>query len=357
MRNTILMATLLTLGFIACKKSGPVGQEIHISFPFTNANIEMTVASENIPEKVRDIHFFNEKSGIAMAYNGKVYKTTDNGNSWTVQFTNTTPDQPFYKMLFTDQTTGFIVGGNHGCNGTGCTPAGGILLKTMDAGETWNVVYHKAGSVECKGISKNANGDLFMIQKGFSPNSKVQTTILKSSDAGVTWTLNSIHNFEAQTIYFINSTGYIAGGVGDATIVRSSDNGATWTDTKKFTGNWVGDISSSKHVTYCLVDGITLYKSTDDGNSWQVAYQTMNYRSNLIDALTDESCLLWGTGDYTGGCFGYSYGAFRQSVDGGNNWEHTQLKEIGNIFASSFYNSTEGYILSGKLIKVKTNQK
>lgn len=355
MKNTLLIVTLIILGFASCKKSNTKNQEINISFPFKNANIEMTVASENMPNNIWDIHFFNETTGIAMTYDGKVYKTTDKGISWTLKFTNTNIDQPFYKIFFKDQNTGFIIGGSQGCSGTGCTPAGGIVIKTIDAGETWNIVYQVAGSIEFKSIAENTNGDLYMIQKGFLPNTNVQTTILKSTDEGLTWAINSTHSLDAYKIYFNNNIGYITGGVGDATIIRSIDNGSTWTDTKKFTGNWAGAISSFNNSTYCIVDGINLYKSIDNGNTWQLAYQNKNYSSNIINALTDKSCLLWGSGEYTGGCFGYSYGAFRQSIDGGNNWTDNQLKEIGNINTTSFYNSTEGYILSGKLIKVKTN--
>jgi photosystem II stability/assembly factor-like uncharacterized protein len=355
MKNYIIIGLLVIFGLASCRKSNPTKQDINISFPFKNANIEMTVASENMPKNIWDIHFFNEATGIAMTYDGKVFKTTDKGITWTLKFTNTTLDQPFYKILFKDQNTGYIVGGNSGCGGTGCTPAGGIVIKTIDAGETWNIIYQVSGMVDFKSIAINSNGDLFLIQNGYTSNSTSQATILKSNDEGLTWTKNATVNLSVYKIAFNNNVGYLTGGVGNATIIRSTDNGTTWNDTKTFTGNWVGDISSFNNSTYCLVDGINLYKTIDNGNTWQIAYQNKNYNSGIINALTDKSCILWGTGEYTGGCFGYSFGAFRQSVDGGNNWADNQLKEIGNINTTSFYSSTEGYILSGKLIKVKTN--
>ncbi len=355
MKSTLLIGLLLIIGMSSCRKSNPKKQDINISFPFKNDHIQMNVASVNMPRQVWDIHFFNETTGIAMTYDGKVYKTNDKGASWILKFTNTILDQPFYKIVFKDQNTGYIVGGNSGCSGTGCTPAGGLVIKTIDGGETWNIIYQVPGLVDFKSLAINSNGDLFLIQNGFTPNSTAQTTILKSSDEGLTWVTNSTVNLSVYKIAFNNNVGYLTGGVGNATIIRSLDNGTTWTDSKSFTGNWVGDVSFSGNSTYCIVDGVTLYKSTNNGDTWQIAYQNSNYTSNIINALSDKSCLLWGTGEYTGGCFGYSYGAFRQSVDSGNNWTDVQLKEIGNINTSSFYSSTEGYILSGKLIKVKTN--
>ena len=204
MKNTLLIGLLIIVGFVSCKKTSLTKQNINISFPFTNENIEMTVASENIPKKVWDIHFFNEETGIAMTYDGKVYKTNDKGITWTLKFTNTILDQPFYKIVFKDQNTGYIVGGNSGCSGTGCTPAGGIVIKTIDAGETWNIIYQVPGMVDFMCMAINSNGDLFLIQNGFTPNSTAQTSILKSSDEGLTWTTNSKVNLSSYKIAFNN---------------------------------------------------------------------------------------------------------------------------------------------------------
>ena len=40
-------------------------------------------------------------------------------------------------LYFYDANTGFAVGGESDCSGSGCIPRGSIVLKTTDGGRTW----------------------------------------------------------------------------------------------------------------------------------------------------------------------------------------------------------------------------
>ena len=91
----------------------------------------------------------------------------------------------------------------------------------------------------------------------------------------------------------------------------------------------------------------------DNGDSWVKTNNNSRYSSSKVNLLTENSCLIWGSGSYTGGCFGYSNGAVKQTLNSGADWSENEFKDImGAINCTSFYSSTEGYALADKLFKV-----
>lgn len=343
MKNLIyilLIGLLLTTG---CKKDEviPTGATL----PFENNNIKIELFANPAPSSIRDIFFFNASTGFAVSYDGKIYKTTNNGVTWDLKYTNPTTNQPFFQILFTDANVGFVVGGSNSCGGTGCVPPGGLILKTTDGGNNWTKILQASSFEEFVSISSNSSGDLFAISNG------TKGRIYKSTNAGLNWTTIDSLNFNLQKIFFADNFGYCSGMKGN--IIRSSDNGTTWTLNTTFTANYATDIKFINGNGFCIADNQIVYKTTDNGNNWA---QSLNHQSSsfVLNPLTANSCLVFGAGAYSGGDFGTWSGKLIQTTNAGDNWTETELKEIEPIRYSSFYSTTEGYAVAGsKLLKVK----
>ena len=132
MKKVIFFSFLLTLALYSCQKQSlePVGNTL----PFENGDIRLELAASSVPSFIRDIHFFNESEGIAITNDGKIYRTSDKGVTWELKFIDPHPDQIYFQILFLDENIGYVVGGNTGCGGNDCIPAGGTILKTTNGG-------------------------------------------------------------------------------------------------------------------------------------------------------------------------------------------------------------------------------
>jgi photosystem II stability/assembly factor-like uncharacterized protein len=331
----------LTLAILsaACRRDPAI-----VDLPFENKDIQIELASTTIPvlNSIRDMQFVDETTGFIISHDGRIYKTVDKGNTWTLKYTNPTHDQPFYQVLFVSKNVGYVAGGANWCNGAGCKWPGGLVIKTIDGGETWAVIYEVKDQVEFNTIAQNSNGDLFITSNG-APINK----ILKSSDDGASWSIVASLKELPIELNFSDSRGFCTGArtFGDVTIIRSDDNGNSWTYRTSIEGHTYS-IAFKGLTGYCLTDTSSLYQTTDNGENWTHTSFPSNYNSRIIDALTPNMCLVWGSG------------SVRITTNAGKDWTGYHLPELSGVILSSFYSSTEGYLLlllpqgSGKLLKV-----
>ena len=138
----------------SCKKDDIITNGA--TLPFENNNIKIELVTPAAPSSIRDIFFFNASTGFAVSYDGKIYKTTNNGVAWDLKYTNPTTNQPFFQILFTDANVGYIVGGSNSCGGTGCVPPGGLILKTTVGGDNWTKIFQSSSLEEFVSISSNS---------------------------------------------------------------------------------------------------------------------------------------------------------------------------------------------------------
>ena len=113
---------------------------------------------------LRDVCFVDANIGTAVGYYGTIVRTTDGGNSWTIQQSGTSLD--LWGVSFSDASNGTAVG------------AGGMILRTTDGGEHWNI--QASGTVEeLRDVSfADANNGTAV---GFGG------LILHTTDGGSTW--------------------------------------------------------------------------------------------------------------------------------------------------------------------------
>lgn len=139
-RFNIAILFFATTMIISCYKDNQLPHQTAETLPFENENIRLEVISSTLLDYITGFHFFNASTGVAVSYEAKIFKTTDKGVTWITQYSNPIPNQPFSDIFFTDANVGYVVGGSTSCVEPWCVPSGGVILKTIDGGESWTRV-------------------------------------------------------------------------------------------------------------------------------------------------------------------------------------------------------------------------
>jgi photosystem II stability/assembly factor-like uncharacterized protein len=189
----------------------------------------------------RDVEAFDENLAYLLSAGpgdqSRIYKTTDAGKTWSLQFTNKDPKGFFDCMAFWDRDHGIALG----------DPVGGhfTLITTENGGSTWNQIPIESlpPSIEGEGAFA-ASGTCITVEgqnnAWFATGGKV-ARVFRSADRGKTWRVANtpiMHGEEATGIFSIAfpdaKYGVIAGGdykhpeKGEANLAFTEDGGATW---------------------------------------------------------------------------------------------------------------------------------
>jgi photosystem II stability/assembly factor-like uncharacterized protein len=246
--------------------------------------------------------------------------------------------------------------------------AGGGVWKTTDAGNRWTPLTDDQGTLFMGAIAlAPGDPDVIYAGTGEATNSALSFTghgVLKSTDAGASWTLLGADVFDRHTISQVvvapddPNTVYVAVGgsgthglAGNTGIWRSTDGGATWTDTTATLSTTAAfsdvEIDPTQPQTlYAAVGSFRgasvngVYKSTDGGNTWSVAgnfpIDVRDGRITVAVAPSDPQTLYVSVS--ASGLGGSSFGRLLEvlkSTDGGNTW--TVLPNTPNLGGSGWY--------------------
>jgi len=221
-----------------------------------------------------DVDFINTTTGYVIGEKGTLMKTTDAGESWEFIPTGTFAD--FRKMCFTSENTGYA------------STLDAHLLKTTDGGYSWQIL--------------------------------------------ATDTLEEIFD-----IFFLNeNTGFIAADHGN--LLRTVDGGLTW---DRALVNQYLDITSvffvNDYIGYATSKIGRYYKTTDGGDSW-----VMNIEPAWMD-LYDVYFV-----DLNNGFISGRDGFFMRTTNGGNTWTSSNCGcEVREMH---FINGTTGYAINEQLL-------
>ena len=176
----------------------------------------------------------------------------------------------------------------------------GILYKTEDGGEHWDLHWRKPGTfIRALGFVDEHVGVLGNVGVDYFPGVKDETPLYRTTDGGETWNSVSIRGPKPKGICAIdvfrkpfinhgvlsNRTTMRAGGRvgGPAYLLRSDDEGLTWTSQDmstftamildvKFVSERVGFIAGATDVDVEKAHALVL-RTGDGGKSWQTVYE------------------------------------------------------------------------------------
>jgi photosystem II stability/assembly factor-like uncharacterized protein len=187
-------------------------------------------------------------AGETYDYRGIIFRTTDWGADWETIYTGGI-NSSIYATCFTDLFTGYAVGYN------------GLILKTKDAGSTWNQ--------QTSGMSANLYAVFFLnVDTGFIAGTN--GAILKTVDGGTHWTDHSVgYLLTMFSLYFPTSdTGFAVGEpvpVTSGLIMKTTDGGITWSTqfpgTVPLTSVWF----TSPSTGYAVSENGSIYKTINGG--------------------------------------------------------------------------------------------
>ncbi len=329
--------TLLLLGLPA----GPAGAQTEACTWSPQPNPESEVTGRE-PQSFRAVSFPDVNNGWAVGRGGTILATTDGGENWVSQVSNTTQD--LQGVSFVDANNGWAVG------------FGGTILATTDGGATW--VAQDSGVVgdhQFRAVHfVDANNGWAVGYLGFSEI--LDDVIVHTTDGGATWTEQAT-TVEGQSLWavdFVNDS--IGWAVGDtATILATTDGGSSWTLQDSGLG-----------VNSLLLRGVSF---VDANTGWAVG------ANSIITATTDGgatwtpqnsgSFLAFGGVDFVSQTTGWgaqAAGSIRKTTDGGATWVDdptnlsSSLKNFTFLNGIDFVNETTGWAVGdyGTIIACKT---
>ena len=242
-----------------------------------------------------------------------------------------------YQLLsvyFINQTTGFA-GGLHG-----------QILKTTDSGVSWQVnTLIDTSAAFCSFYFLNPTtgytaGRILILGQTFL----AKPLILKTTDGGGTWDSQlDDSGYTLWTVDFINdNTGYVTGGLygtGPNKFLSTTDGGSNW-QVGSLAGTGYLQSISFQNVNTGYANSLYgyIYKTTNSGLNWSIISNLPYY---LFSAVFNNS----DNGYATGGNLADSSGVIYKTTDGGNNWDIKYSDNLGLINWVTFVNANTGFAL------------
>ncbi len=290
-------------------------------------NLAITSISQD-PVNKNNLYFSTgESSGNIDAVRGMgVWKSADGGNTWN-QLASTNNSNFYYsnKIFVSGNDTVFV-----------CTKSG--LFRSVNGGTAFTKVLgtgiSSAGGDVSYDIEKTYNGTLYATT---SNGTSTTGTMHKSYDKGATWTtplaLGSVLRREIQIGISNNDTSTIWGLVENAStitaIIKSTDAGLTFTTTTAYPVDADGGIPSTdfsrtqgwydlsiavdpNNSSVCYVGGVDLFKTANGGTTWtQVSHWYGGFGFPYVHA--DQHIALYSPGSSSIIYFGCDGGIFYSS--------------------------------------------
>lgn len=223
---------------------------------------------------------------------------------------------------------------------------GSVVSKTIDGFSSWSS-YWTGMSLSMSIFFSDVNTGYIVGQ-----NDDESGGILKTTDAGMTWTEQTSGVTERlNSVFFIDSnTGYAVGGNG--TIIKTNNGGANWIiqtsgTTRNLNSVYFTDVNTGYAVGGnfggTTLSGIIL-KTTNGGTDWTIQDSTISTYPLTSVYIIDN---------YTGYIVGYG-GKIFKTTNGGTDWIEQTSGVTQNLNSVFFIDSNNGYAVGVNSIILKT---
>jgi photosystem II stability/assembly factor-like uncharacterized protein len=224
----------------------------------TNGGSSWTALSAPSAVTYYNVNFINENLGFIMGESGRIEKTTDGGATW-VQKTSGIVHSIMASDILSDGTTIYAAGGGSGI---------GVILKSSDAGETWTALAQPA-NVVFRGIDFDKTNPQtgYLVGEGLAGASN---SIYKTTNGGSSWTLlttpySDISNFFAVSV--VDQNNFVAVG-GNKRILKSANGGTNWSQLDNSAANYYRGVHFSNPTNGYVVGGNGKILFTSNGTSF-----------------------------------------------------------------------------------------
>jgi photosystem II stability/assembly factor-like uncharacterized protein len=291
-----------------------------------------TIKPGDIHENIYDGMMLSHDIYIMVGERGKIYRSTDAGESWKVMPSGT--HQPLFSVSFGDDRNGWISGN------------GGLILHTKDGGKTW---------VKQDSSTKKDLLSIHFADARMGAAVGDWGAIVRTENGGGTW--EDVSLADDVVLYGVKMidgmTGYLTGEFG--IVFKTEDGGKTWQSLLD-----ERDTSLEPQSLFCLtedkgtlffggMDGKIIY-SEDKGQNW---VRSRNDLKQSIYGIAVKGNNGWAVGDL---------GAVLFSTDRGKTWNQVELPlqfKLSWICAVDSMNSdaVSGFAAGSKglFLKIKNN--
>jgi uncharacterized repeat protein (TIGR01451 family) len=267
-----------------------------VFFKSTNGGANWQQAVNNLPNREVSAVAIDPKTTTTLyvgLVNGTVFKSTDGGASWTEQDQGLPKDQPISAIVIDPTTTSTLYVAPNGSHSLGSIPTSSGVFKSTDSGATWSASNNGLTETRVETIAIDPLTPA-TIYAGVSSDIH-HPRVFKSTDGGADWSaigtgfpdngggevrLLVIDPKTTSNLFAIDLVEQLVGGIENEqaiTVFKSTDSGNTWTQSDSGIPGLplVGDLvidPATPTTLYATYEGMPgLVKSTNAGGSWSVA--------------------------------------------------------------------------------------
>ena len=314
----------------------------------------------------------NSGNGFAVGYKGVIYRTTNNGSSWSQLLSG---NQSGYtgdwisSVFMINDSIGWSAGFR---KGIWYYP---IIMKTTDGGNIWEtnkefentfskttanvffinetigwVTFYDKGSYKTTDGGKNwlPSGNPgkveYFINQDTGWGACSQSGIFKSTNGGSTWMQKS--NISSNSIYFSDiNNGWAVGDGGS--ILRSTDGGENWVSKTSVTTSDLNSVHFyDSNIGMCVGNSGAILLTTDAGENWILQNAFTNATLNSV--LFTNANTVWIAG---------SNGTILNTVDLGNNWILYDRVTSFDLISAFYINENTGWFAgyNGTILKYQND--
>jgi photosystem II stability/assembly factor-like uncharacterized protein len=303
--NSLNDAAVTAAGAIAVGDAGVV-------FTSADGGASWTRRSSGRRGSLRVVDFVNVSTGWA-AGDGGVIKTTNGGVSWQAQDLPGDGVYRFTDVSFVDASHGWACGSYAVAGGA----AASRIVRTTDGGDTWTIAEQWIESASKAEVQLLMQVDFVNATTGWATGWGYTAAlgdwgyvVLKTMDAGDTWSITRFGDGRAEisAMDFTTATdGWLAtaslADYAPATIWRTTDGGGSWTAQTTRSGATITDLAASP-AGECYVSGQTqgtsdwvgfVLHSSDDGATWTQEYAQKTVKPEAV-AFASTTAIAVGDG-------------------------------------------------------------